>query len=157
MASSARIFFAGVGTTFAILAIGFGGGLILAKSAIHDQPAQVRASSESRAGTRVILPTSAEPALQVTAAVQALPQSQPQQQVQPQAQLQPVVAVTEPPVDKGDAKKAERDAKAERKRQAERKARRLAERVRRGGEPQLREPNIMAFGVDESRTNLFGN
>jgi hypothetical protein len=33
MASNARIFFAGVGTTFVILAIGFGGGLMLAKSA----------------------------------------------------------------------------------------------------------------------------
>jgi hypothetical protein len=30
MASNARIFFAGVGTTFVILAVGFSGGLILA-------------------------------------------------------------------------------------------------------------------------------
>lgn len=32
MASNGRIFFAGVGTTFAILAVGFGGGLMLAKT-----------------------------------------------------------------------------------------------------------------------------
>jgi hypothetical protein len=38
MTSSARIFFAGVGTTFAILIVGFGGGLMMAKSAVHDRP-----------------------------------------------------------------------------------------------------------------------
>jgi hypothetical protein len=35
MNSSAHVFFAGVGTTFVILAIGFGGGLMLAKTAVQ--------------------------------------------------------------------------------------------------------------------------
>jgi hypothetical protein len=38
MTSYARIFFAGVGTTFAILAIGFGGGVLLATSAPQCSP-----------------------------------------------------------------------------------------------------------------------
>jgi hypothetical protein len=46
MASNARIFFAGIGTSFVILAVGFGAGLILAKSALHDPPLQNRATSE---------------------------------------------------------------------------------------------------------------
>ncbi len=46
MASNARIFFAGVGTTFVILAIGFGGGAMLAKSAL--QPAATQAKLSRR-------------------------------------------------------------------------------------------------------------
>ena len=42
-----RIFFAGVGTTFALLAIGFGGGLLLASSTLHD-PAQRKAVPSRR-------------------------------------------------------------------------------------------------------------
>lgn len=150
MGSSARIFFAGVGTTFAIIAIGFGGGLLLANSALDDPPRQVRASSQPPSGVRVILPASAE-APQVTAAVST---------PQPQPQLQPVAGATEKQVEKTDAKKAERDAKVERRRHAERKARRVvAERARaRGAEPKVMpEPSIMAFDDDAPRTNFFGN
>lgn len=153
MGSSARIFFAGVGTTFAIIAIGFGGGLLLANSALDDPPRQVRASSQPPSGVRVILPASAEPAPQVTAAVST-------PQPQPQPQLQPVAVATEKQVEKTDAKKAERDAKVERRRHAERKARRVvAERARaRGAEPKVMpEPSIMAFDDDAPRTNFFGN
>ena len=85
MTSNARIFFAGVGTSFVILAVGFGGGLMLAKSALHDQPPQMRASSEPTPGMRVILPPSAEPAIQVaerTAALEPKPQVQPVKEVQ---------------------------------------------------------------------------
>jgi hypothetical protein len=62
MASSARIFFAGVGTTFAILAAGFGGSLMLANTALHDTSSQTRASAEKASPARVILPVSAEAA-----------------------------------------------------------------------------------------------
>ncbi len=103
MASNARIFFAGVGTTFVILAIGFGGGLMLAKSALHDPPGQTRANSEPARSMRVILPASAEPALQVTAAVP----TEPQPQAQP-AQNMPA-PVIEKPVEKAEPKKAEQD------------------------------------------------
>ena len=36
MSSNARIFFAGVGTTFVILAVGFGAGLMMASSTLPD-------------------------------------------------------------------------------------------------------------------------
>jgi hypothetical protein len=148
MASSARIFLAGVGTTFAIFAIGFGGGLFLAKSALSDPPTQTRASSGSSPDIRVILPASAEPALQVTTAIPA-----------PEPQPVPVLHVpAEKQVAQADPKKAEKDAKAERRRHAERKARRMAaaERARQRSEPLRHEPRIMAFGGDEQR-NFFGN
>ena len=64
MASSARIFFAGVGTTFVILGVGFGGGLFLANSALKE-PAGPRArpaAEPSSSSVRVILPTTAEAA-----------------------------------------------------------------------------------------------
>ncbi|MEA2985653.1 MAG: hypothetical protein QOD94_1907, partial [Alphaproteobacteria bacterium] len=63
MVSSARVFFAGVGTTFAILAVGFGGGIMLAKSALQDQPAQTRASAEAPPPARVILAATAAAAV----------------------------------------------------------------------------------------------
>jgi type IV secretory pathway VirB10-like protein len=152
MTSNARIFFAGVGTTFVILTIGFGGGLMLAKSALHDHPPQMRASSEPTPGMRVILPPSADPAIPVaerTAAPEPKPQVLPVREVQ---------SPVEQRVEKEDPKKAERDLKAERRRYAERKAKRIAAaRARQQVEPRERtEPGIMAFGSDESRMR-FGN
>jgi hypothetical protein len=156
MASNARIFFAGVGTTFAILAIGFGGGVLLANSALHDPAHQVRASSEPpSSGMRVILPASAEPALPVSLSA-AVPTNQPQTQ----PELQPAsMSGAEKPIEKADVKKSERDSKVERRRQAERKARRMAsQRARHQIERGVRsERSIMAFGGDESRVNFFGN
>jgi hypothetical protein len=156
MASSARMFFAGVGTTFAIVAVGFGGGLLIVKSALHNPPDQSRARAEPSPspGVRVILPASAEPALRVTAAV---PSPEPQPQIQPAHE--PPQKILEKEVERADPKKVEKDLKAERRRHAERKARRMAaERARQRIEPQHRqEPGIMAFGDDEPRTNFFGN
>jgi hypothetical protein len=145
LASNARIFFAGVSTTFAILAIGFGGGVLLAKSALHDPSHQARASSEPPSGMRVILPMSAEPALPVSAMLTTQPQTQPE--IQPVAMTE-----VEKQIEKADVKKAERDAKVERRRQAERKARRIAaEQARQIARKVRPEPSIMAFGGDESR------
>ena len=36
MSTNARVFFAGVGTTFVILAVGFGTGLMMASSTLQD-------------------------------------------------------------------------------------------------------------------------
>lgn len=150
MASTARIFFAGIGTTFLILAVGFGGGLLLAKSTLHDPPLQTRA--ESTRSVRVILPASAEPAMQSAPSIPA----------EPMPQVQPVKEVQAPvtqPSEKAVSKIAERELRAERRRYAERKAKRLAAvRARRQIEPlQRSEPSVMAFGGDVSRTNFFGN
>lgn len=87
MASTGSIFFAGVGSTFAILAIGFGGGFLMANSTLHDGSAQKRASSEPPPAVRVVLPASAEPASQVTAAGPVetpAPATTPEQQATPQ-------------------------------------------------------------------------
>ena len=153
MASNARIFFAGIGTTFVILAIGFGGGLMLAKSALHDPSGQTRANSEAARGMRVILPASAEPALQVTAAAP----TEPQPQTQPAQNVQ--APVIEKPVEKVEPNRAEKDMKAARQRYAERKARKIAvARLRQRIEPQqTQEPRVMAFGRDAPRTGIFGN
>ena len=49
MASNVRIFFAGVGTTFILLGVGFGGGLMMAKSALEEPTGdRSRASSDCR-------------------------------------------------------------------------------------------------------------
>jgi hypothetical protein len=154
MASSARVFFAGVGTTFVILAVGFGGGVMLAKSALHDQPAQTRASAEPPAPTRVILAATAAPA--VRAPDPAVPE--PKSQAQPAHETQ--VAPVPTQVEKIDPKKAERESRAQRKRIAERKARKIAaERARRmeAQQPELT-PGILAFGGDQPRSGgFFGN
>ena len=68
MASNAHTFFAGIGTSFVVLAVGFGAGLMMAKSALHDPCLQNRAASEPSPGLRVILPASAEPAPQIAVA-----------------------------------------------------------------------------------------
>ena len=46
MSSNARIFFAGVGTTFAILAVGFGAGLMMASSTLPDTAGRAGSTSE---------------------------------------------------------------------------------------------------------------
>lgn len=151
MASNARIFFAGVGTTFVILAFGFSGGLILAKSAFHDRPQQTRASSEPTPAMRVILPLSSEPATQ-----EAERTTPPEPTVQP---AQEVHAPVERQVEKANPRKAERDSKAERRRYAERKAKRIAAaNARLQVEPREQTvPGIMAFGGYDSRTRFFRN
>jgi hypothetical protein len=63
MASSAAIFFAGVGTTFMILGAGFGGGLMIAKSALQEPAGyQNRAPAEPPSPDRIVLPSTAEAA-----------------------------------------------------------------------------------------------
>lgn len=153
MASNARIFFAGVGTTFVILAVGFSGGLILAKSALHDRPQQVRSSPEPALGMRVILPLSSEPAIQ---AAERTASPEPKPPVQPTQGMQ---APVEQRVEKAAPKTVERDLKAERRRYAERRAKSIAAaRAHRQLEPREQTiPGIMAFGGYDSRTRFFGN
>jgi hypothetical protein len=151
MASNARIFFAGVGTSFVILAVGFSGGLMLAKTALNDPPQQMRATSEPASGMRVVLPPSSEPAIQVVERTNS-PESKPP--VQPAQEMQ---APVQQQVEK--AKKAERDLKAERRRYAERKARRIAAaRAQLQVEPREQTvPGVMAFGGYDPRMRPFGN
>lgn len=167
MATKAGIFFAGVGTTFVILGAGFGGGLLMANSALQESPTyQARvAPSAAPLPVRVILPSTAEaaqppqpPVQQVAAATPepAPPQLQPARDPQPAAERQ---------VDKTDTKKAEAEEKERRKRYAERRAKRQAvERARRQQQQvvqgERRDAPVMAFGGDEPASrqiSLFGN
>ena len=164
MASNAGIFFAGVGTTFIILGAGFGGGLMMATSALKEPTEyQNRASAERPSPARVILPSTAEAAQPPQASQQiatvAEPASPPTLQAVKESQ-----APVERQVEKVDTRKAEAEQREHRKRYAERKAKRQAERAKRQqqieqGEHQ--EAPIMAFGGDEPRRNggfgLFGN
>lgn len=152
MASSARIFFAGVGTTFVILGAGFGGGLMMANSALNERGGyQARTAPELPSPVRVILPTTAEA---------AQPPQPPQQTSVAQPAPEPAQAAEpEKRIDKPDARKAEADVRERRKRHAERKARREAARAQQRLERrQHEEAPVMAFGGDDnSRLMLFGN
>ncbi|HMF66664.1 MAG TPA: hypothetical protein VK602_03545 [Phyllobacterium sp.] len=162
MASNAGIFLAGVGTTFIILGAGFGGGLMMATSALKEPTGyQKHVSTEPPSPVRVILPSTAEasqprpPSQQIATA----PEPPPQQPVKgAQAPVEQQV------VEKVDTRKAEAEQRERRKRYAERKAKRQAERANRQqqieqGEHQ--EAPIMAFGSDEPRRSggfgFFGN
>jgi type IV secretory pathway VirB10-like protein len=164
MASNAGIFFAGVGTTFIILGAGFGGGLMMATSALKEPTEnQNRVSAKPPSPARVILPSTAEAAQP--------PQPSQQTATAPEPPLPPPLqpvkgaqASVERQVEKVDIRKAEAEQRERRKRYAERKAKRQAERAKREqqieqGEHQ--EAPIMAFGGDELRRSggfgFFGN
>jgi type IV secretory pathway VirB10-like protein len=163
MATSAGAFFAGIGTTFAILALGFGGGLMMANSALKEPGGyQSRAASEAPVPVRVILPTSAEA---------AQPPQQPQQQASPPLDPPPtappakaVHAPAEKQVEKTETRKAEAQERERKRRHAQRQARRLEEvraRQQRRQQPrELQDAPIMAFGGDSSPRpgrEWFGN
>ena len=159
MATNARIFFAGVGTTFIILGIGFGGGLFMANSALKEPAGyRARATAEPSSPVRVVLPTSAE-AAQPRSAIPTVPDSATGCCSGPPSE-QAKAAPPEKHVEKIDTRKAEADARERRKRYAERKAKREAVRARQQMEPRERvDAPVMAFGGDETQRGFgfFGN
>jgi hypothetical protein len=167
MASPVRIFLAGVGTTFAILAVGFGGGVLMTNSTLSGTSAQKHVGSEPLAAARIVHPNSAEPALQVAASVPTEPTPAPQPATQ--AAADPAVAVTAPspnllaPAASASQSPIEERSKTRRELRAERRQRyaeRRAFRHRRQlVSPDQREPGIVAFDGDASqpRTGFFGN
>ena len=167
MTSSTRAFFVGVGTTIVILAVGFGGGLMLAKSVMEPTPpGPSRALAGRLPPARVILPSSAEaaapPELSAAAPETATQILQPQT-VQPLPI--PTKEVQQAPekdrqAERAERRKAEAEERERRKRTAERKARREAARIAQQQQSQQR-PGIMAFGGDSEQPSfsggLFGN
>lgn len=162
MASAARIFFAGVGTTFAILAIGFGGGLLIANHALEDASSPKSANTGTPAAVRVVYPSSAEPSLEVTSSLSensSISAPQPPIQVaSPQPAIQTVAAIETPsavnsmedkrPKTRRELRAERRKLRAEhrkRKRHADRRARR---HLRQLVAPDRAEPGLMAFGGD---------
>jgi type IV secretory pathway VirB10-like protein len=170
MTSSTRAFFVGVGTTFVILSVGFGGGLMLAKKVMEPTPpAPSRSLADRLPPARVILPTSAEAAAppELPAAASA-PETAPQvlqtQTVQPQPI--PTKEVQQAPekdrqAERAERRKAEAEERERRKRTAERKARREAARMAQQQQQSQQRPGIMAFGGDNEQpsfgSGLFGN
>jgi hypothetical protein len=167
--SNARIFFAGVATTILLIGAGFGGGLMMAKTAMEPAP-QTRATAADRLPpARVVLPPSSEAATTPPPVTEgAVPTALPQQQAQPQ-----FISATDlsARAEKGEAERAEkRKAEAaereQRRRLAERKAKREAARLvkqrqdqqQKNASPQERAP-VMAFGGDEQPKmgGFFGN
>jgi hypothetical protein len=163
MASNAGIFFAGVGTTFIILGAGFGGGLMMATSALKEPTGyQNRATAEPPSPARVILPSTAEAAEppQLSQQIATAPQPPLSPPLQPVKETQ---ASVERQVEI-DTRKAEAEQRERRKRYAERKAKRQAERAKRRQQieqAEHQEAPIMAFGGDEPRRSggfgFFGN
>jgi type IV secretory pathway VirB10-like protein len=164
MASNAGIFFAGVGTTFIILGAGFGGGLMMATSALKEPVGyQKHTSAEPPSPARVILPSTAEAAQppQPTQQTATAPEPPLPPPLQPAKEVEPAVPKQGENI---DTRKVESEQRERRKRYAERKARRQAEGVKRQqqierGGPQ--EAPILAFGGDEPRRSggfgFFGN
>jgi len=165
MASSARIFFAGVGTTFAILAVGFGGGILLANSTFSGTSAQKQASSETPSAARIVHPNSAEPTLASSTPEEPTPSPQ----LAKQAVAAPTPMPSSTPVDSAaehqprvpsqveERSKTSRELRADRRqRHAERKGRRHPRRL---DYPDQHEPGIVAFDGDQPppRTGIFGN
>lgn len=167
MATSTRAFFAGVGTTFVILTVGFGAGIMLGNTVMEPAKSS-RSAADQLPQVRVVLPASGEA---------SLPQEQPVAQEHTVASatatepVAPAPEVTSPAVqqvaqieknkqeDRAERRKADAEKQARRKRLAERKARRDAVRVvRQEQEPPIRQqPGIMAFGGDEQpRKGGFG-
>ena len=151
MASSARIFFAGIGTTFVIIAAGFGGGLLFAKTALHDSPVQNRASSHQIEPIRVILPTTAEAALAPQPIAVPVPMV-----------LAPEIKVAPKQIEKVDTKRIEAEESARKKRYAERIARRNAvarqQMETRQQVARVSQPGVLAFNGDDTRAGgFFGN
>jgi type IV secretory pathway VirB10-like protein len=161
MATNTSAFFVGVGTTFAILALGFGGGLIMAKTAM-EPPVERQARAADReppTPVRVILPASAEPAQPPQPSSDTI-----KERALPVSPAPPIkeTSVPDKSAEKVDTRKAEAEERGYRKRYAERKARRAAERAKRRQEIEVARPRdapIVAFGSDEPRqgSGFFGN
>jgi type IV secretory pathway VirB10-like protein len=113
---------AGIGTIFVIIAIGVGGGLMLAKTALKEPAGyQAPANTESTTSARVILPTSAEAAQPSPPDAATVPKPDPQTPAQPS-----VKQVQAPAVEKVDTRKAQAQERDRRRRYAERKAKKMA-------------------------------
>jgi hypothetical protein len=160
--SNGRIFFAGVAATVLLLGAGFGGGLMLARTAMEPVPQNRVAASDHLPPARVILPPSAQaaPAPTIEAAV---PPPAPSPQLEARAQVVPAkdVEVQSQPADKdkqadrAEQRKAEVAERERRRRYAERNARREAARAR-----QEQPPGMMTFSASEqqpSSRGFFGN
>jgi type IV secretory pathway VirB10-like protein len=160
MTSSVRIFIAGVGTTFALLALGFVGGLMLAQGG-KDTPARAHvAAPPSLPRVRVILPAMAE------AATPKQPSAQTAEAPLAPSSVVPAREVQQAPerdrkAEQAERRKAEPDERVRRNKVAERRAKREARIAMQPQQPQQpTQPAIVAFGSDNDQPRsdgFFGN
>jgi hypothetical protein len=170
--STARVFFAGVGTTILLIGAGFGGGLMLANMAMEPVPQNAATPMDRLPAARVILPASAEAAMPASSSREegaVATSSRDAQQHYPsqlppseETQAQPQPSETESQAERAERKMVQAEERARRKRHAERKARREAARAKQREQQQLlrQQPGIMAFGRGDEQSiagGFFGN
>jgi len=174
----------GVGTTFLILGVGFGGGLMIAKSVMEPTPPKATRIVEHPPAPpdRVILPLTSESAASHQQSATPDPQIA-SRDVQPAEVTAPnkaaaVPNLAPPPVDattiepkpeeraaeRAERRQADSEERERRRRSAERKAKRDAARIakqQQEHQQQMRQPGILAFDDDEQRPQrsfgFFGN
>lgn len=156
MASNTRAFFVGVGTTFAVLAVGFGGGIMLAKGAMEPSPSAAVRSTPILSPVRIILPASADAAQPPQAPASPAPvpalQGNRIQEAHRSPEQNDRAGGTEHRIE--DSRQRER-----RNRVVERRAKRETARVAK--QQQLLRQGIVAFGGENEQptfgTNFSGN
>ena len=167
--------FAGIGTTILLIGTGFGGGLMLARTAMEPVPPSRETAADRLQPVRLILPASAE-AAPPPATKPAIPNSSPpvedaQMQVPPPAEVRTEKekpaerAENDKQAERAAQRKAEAEEREHRRRHAERRARREAARLKQQRDQQQDaarqdRPGIMAFGAAEHQDGpggLFGN
>jgi hypothetical protein len=160
MATNGRVFLAGVGTTFVILVMSFGGGLILARTSA---PPHIHQSAASLLPpVRVILPASAEPAMPPQEGGQIAEASEIPLPATPVKEVQQAPE-KDKQIDRAERRKAEAEERLRRKKLAERKARREAARIvmRQQEQQPQQQAAIVAFGQDHDQPRsgggFFGN
>jgi hypothetical protein len=155
--SNARIFFAGMGTSVLLLGMGFGSGLMLARTATEPVTQNRATTADRLPPARVVLPASAEaaparlaPGETLVATGVSAPQSQERQSTERDRQAE-----------RAEKKKPEAEERDRRRRYAERKARREAARAKQQQEQQYEarrlQPNIVAFGGNEEQSRVEGS
>jgi type IV secretory pathway VirB10-like protein len=168
--SNARIFFAGMGTSVLLLGMGFGSGLMLARTATEPVTQNRATTADRLPPARVVLPASAEaaparlaPGETLVATGVSAPQSEERPQLAPARDVQAQSQSTERDrqAERAEKKKPEAEERDRRRRYAERKARREAARAKQQQEQQYEarrlQPNIVAFGGNEEQSRVEGS
>jgi hypothetical protein len=164
MASNARVFFAGVGTTFVILAVGFGGGLMLAKTSLEPSRPS-RSVVDNLPPARVVLAASAEAATPSQAFAQSVAAPESPQFLLASGETQRAAeneARQAAERQKQTAERIERrkaEERARRKKNAEHKARREAARLalqQQEEQPGRSQAAIVALGREDGQARWSG-
>jgi hypothetical protein len=120
MASTERIFFAGVATTVLLIGGGFGGGVLLGKAAVDAPQKLTQMVASPSPPARVILPDMAAAAATARAVQPTIPNNPPQAKVEPAPEVIPVKDVSKQESEQQVARQAEAEKQRTAKKAAER-------------------------------------